>query len=193
MCVLCCRVLRELAGVEQHEFINQLCGDQALRLLTPQSKSGAMFFLSADERFLVRTITCAEKKLLLSLLQRYVEHINKCADDALAIHPTLHHAPPSQLAALGYSIVSRQHAQCYLPSRHAAFMLSPGTDSEQVVASYVAKGCFSYPCPLCCCRLARVCVCVAFRRQPNSLLTRFYGLHRVSATKGGVGKKVSSR
>jgi len=70
-------MLRELAGVEQHEFINQLCGDQALRLLAPQGRSGAMFFVSADRRFLVRTITCAEKKLLLSLLQRYAEHIHK--------------------------------------------------------------------------------------------------------------------
>lgn len=72
-----CRVLRELAGVEQHDFIDQLCGDQALRLLSPSAHSNAMFFLSADERFIVRTITCAEKKLLLSVLQRYAEHLRR--------------------------------------------------------------------------------------------------------------------
>lgn len=72
-----CRVLRELAGVEQHDFINQLCGDQALRLLSPPSHSDAMFFLSADERFIIRTITCAEKKVLLAVLQRYAEHLRR--------------------------------------------------------------------------------------------------------------------
>jgi hypothetical protein len=72
-----CRVLRELAGVEQHDFTNQLCGDQALRLLTPPGHTDAMFFLTTDERFLVRTITCAEQKLLLSLLQRYAEHLQR--------------------------------------------------------------------------------------------------------------------
>jgi 1-phosphatidylinositol-4-phosphate 5-kinase len=71
------RVLRELAGVEQHDFINQLCGDQALRLLNPPGHTDAMFFLTADERFLVRTITRAEQKLLLSLLQRYAEHLQR--------------------------------------------------------------------------------------------------------------------
>lgn len=70
-------MLREAAGVEQHDFINQLCGDQALRLLKPLGNSDAMFFLSADERFIVRTITLAEKKLLLSVLQRYTEHVRR--------------------------------------------------------------------------------------------------------------------
>lgn len=72
-------MLRELAGVEQHEFINKLCGEQALRLLSPPGHSDAMFFLSSDERFLVRTISCAEKRVLLSVLQRYAEHLRRCA------------------------------------------------------------------------------------------------------------------
>lgn len=71
-------MLRELAGVEQHEFINKLCGEQALRLLSPPGHSDAMFFLSSDERFLVRTISCAEKRVLLSVLQRYAEHLRRC-------------------------------------------------------------------------------------------------------------------
>lgn len=71
-------MLREVAGVEQHDFINQLCGDQALRLLTPPAHSSRnMFLLSSDGRFLVRTISCAEKKLLLGVLQRYTEHMQR--------------------------------------------------------------------------------------------------------------------
>jgi hypothetical protein len=70
-------VLRELAGVEQHDFIHQLCGEQALRLLSPPGHSDGMFFLSSDERFLVRTISCAEKKQLLAVLQRYAEHLRR--------------------------------------------------------------------------------------------------------------------
>jgi 1-phosphatidylinositol-4-phosphate 5-kinase len=70
-------MLRELAGVEQHDFISQLCGDQALRLLSSPGTRGAMFFLSADERFIVKTITRREGRLLLSLLQRYYEHMKK--------------------------------------------------------------------------------------------------------------------
>jgi hypothetical protein len=70
-------MLRESAGIEQHEFINQVCSDQSLQLLTPPGHSDAMFFLSADGRFLVRTIPHTEKRLLLSVLQRYAEHMQK--------------------------------------------------------------------------------------------------------------------
>lgn len=63
--------------MQQHEFIRQLCGDQALRLLAAPGKTGAILFVSADEQFLVKTITRAEGRTLLALLQRYAEHMKK--------------------------------------------------------------------------------------------------------------------
>lgn len=70
-----CRLLRELAGVLQHEYISQLCSDQALQLLAAPSKSGAIFFLSKDEKFMVKSVTRAESRLLLGILQQYTQHM----------------------------------------------------------------------------------------------------------------------
>jgi 1-phosphatidylinositol-4-phosphate 5-kinase len=48
--------MRELAEVTPADYIGQLASDQSLRLLASPGKSGSVFFLSADERFLVKTI-----------------------------------------------------------------------------------------------------------------------------------------
>jgi 1-phosphatidylinositol-4-phosphate 5-kinase len=64
------RRLRQLAGVSASSYLEQLCQHGALRLLGSPGKSGAMFFLSADEKFLVKTIHRDEFKLLARLLPR---------------------------------------------------------------------------------------------------------------------------
>lgn len=55
-----------------------------------------MFFLSADERFLVKTVTKAEGKLLRQLLQGYVDHVIRHPNTLLTRFYGLHRVAAAQ-------------------------------------------------------------------------------------------------
>ncbi|KAL3131311.1 hypothetical protein ABBQ38_000603 [Trebouxia sp. C0009 RCD-2024] len=52
-------------------------GDQALRELPSPGKSGSVFFLSHDDRFIIKTMRKNEVKLLLELLPKYYAHVER--------------------------------------------------------------------------------------------------------------------
>eukprot|EP00877_Chromochloris_zofingiensis_P010004 jgi/Chrzof1/5257/Cz15g19070.t1 len=84
------RKLREVSNVLASDYIQQLCSDQSLRLLNSPGKSGAVFFLSADDKFLVKTIRTAEYELLRQLLPKYYAHMARYSDSLLVKFYGLH-------------------------------------------------------------------------------------------------------
>lgn len=67
--------LREQFGIDNSDYLLSLTGDAALRLLGSPGKSGSVFFLSDDDRFLVKTVRKEEMRLLLELIPRYFRHM----------------------------------------------------------------------------------------------------------------------
>ena len=50
------RKLRSQFGIDAGEYVRSLCGDKALREMSSPGKSGSVFFLSHDERFVCKTM-----------------------------------------------------------------------------------------------------------------------------------------
>eukprot|EP00887_Chlorella_sp_A99_P001757 scaffold19.g1757.t1 len=67
------------------DYLLSLTGDAALNELASPGKSGSVFFLSDDDRFIVKTVRKEEMRLLMELLPRYFAHV--CAHpDTLLVH-----------------------------------------------------------------------------------------------------------
>ncbi len=60
-------------GVAQ-DYLLSLTGSRALRELPSPGKSGSVFYLSDDERFLVKTVSREEARLLLARIPAYFRH-----------------------------------------------------------------------------------------------------------------------
>lgn len=58
-----CRNLRELFKIDAADYMMSICGNDALRELSSPGKSGSVFFLSQDDRFMIKTLRRSEVKV----------------------------------------------------------------------------------------------------------------------------------
>lgn len=65
------RNLRNMYGITDADYMLSLGGSTALWQLNSPGKSGCMFFLSDDERFLVKTMRKTEIRTLITMLPEY--------------------------------------------------------------------------------------------------------------------------
>ncbi|GJN07844.1 hypothetical protein PR202_ga25712 [Eleusine coracana subsp. coracana] len=72
---LACRTLRKLFKVDPADYMLSLCGDDALRELSSPGKSGSFFYLTNDDRYMIKTMKKAEVKMLLKMLPAYYKHV----------------------------------------------------------------------------------------------------------------------
>jgi len=70
--------VRALFGISNQAFVQSIC-EQPLRALATPGKSGALFYLTADGRFILKTVSKGESKFLRSMLFEYIEHLKKMA------------------------------------------------------------------------------------------------------------------
>eukprot|EP00798_Chlamydomonas_sp_ICE-L_P000635 gene635-2071_t len=68
--------LRCMWGVHDAEYMLSLGGSAALWQLNSPGKSGCLFFLSDDEKFLIKTMRKTEIEVLLNMLPQYYKHIS---------------------------------------------------------------------------------------------------------------------
>jgi hypothetical protein len=61
-----CRNLRELFKIDAADYMMSICGNDALRELSSPGKSGSVFFLSQDDRFMIKTLRKSEVKVCAS-------------------------------------------------------------------------------------------------------------------------------
>lgn len=57
------RTLRMLFKVDAAEYMLSMCGNDSLRELSSPGKSGSFFYLSYDDRYMIKTIKKAEVKV----------------------------------------------------------------------------------------------------------------------------------
>jgi len=67
--------LRAAFGLDDGDYLLSLTGAGALRVLPSPGKSGSVFFLSDDDRFLVKTVSREEMRALLRLIPAYYDHV----------------------------------------------------------------------------------------------------------------------
>ena len=57
------RNLREMFKLDAAEYMMSICGDDGLRELSSPGKSGSIFYLSHDDRFVIKTLKKFELKV----------------------------------------------------------------------------------------------------------------------------------
>ncbi|KAF0913500.1 hypothetical protein E2562_023246 [Oryza meyeriana var. granulata] len=74
------RTLRKLFKVDPADYMLSLCGDEALRELSSPGKSGSFFYLTNDDRYMIKTMKKSEVKMLLKMLPAYYNHVRQFED-----------------------------------------------------------------------------------------------------------------
>ncbi|KAL6870668.1 hypothetical protein ACP4OV_014516 [Aristida adscensionis] len=74
-CPLVFRTLRKLFDVDPADYMLSICGDDALRELSSPGKSGSFFYLTNDDKYMIKTMKKAEVKVLLRMLPAYYKHV----------------------------------------------------------------------------------------------------------------------
>ena len=89
------RKLRSQFGIDAGEYVRSLCGDKALREMSSPGKSGSVFFLSHDERFVCKTMNKEEMTVLRRMMEKYHHHITTHKDTMVTRFYGLHRVKPS--------------------------------------------------------------------------------------------------
>nr|CAB3489067.1 unnamed protein product [Digitaria exilis] len=74
-CPLVFRTLRKLFDVDPADYMISICGDEALRELSSPGKSGSFFYLTNDDKYMIKTMKKSEVKVLLRMLPAYYKHV----------------------------------------------------------------------------------------------------------------------
>ncbi|GLT40542.1 hypothetical protein SLA2020_146680 [Shorea laevis] len=74
-CPVVFRTLRKLFKVDPADYMISICGNDALRELSSPGKSGSFFYLTNDDRYMIKTMKKAEVKVLLRMLSAYYNHV----------------------------------------------------------------------------------------------------------------------
>ncbi|XP_041003483.1 phosphatidylinositol 4-phosphate 5-kinase 2-like [Juglans microcarpa x Juglans regia] len=74
-CPVVFRHLRELFAIDPADYMLAICGNDALRELSSPGKSGSLFYLTQDDRFMIKTVKKSEVKVLIRMLPSYYQHV----------------------------------------------------------------------------------------------------------------------
>ncbi|MQL72435.1 hypothetical protein Taro_004775 [Colocasia esculenta] len=74
-CPVVFRSLRKLFKVDAADYMVSICGSDALRELPSPGKSGSCFYLTHDDRYMIKTIRKSQVKVLLRMLSAYYNHV----------------------------------------------------------------------------------------------------------------------
>ncbi|KAK9282784.1 hypothetical protein L1049_011005 [Liquidambar formosana] len=74
-CPLVFRTLRKLFKVDAADYMISICGNDALRELSSPGKSGSFFYLTNDDKYMIKTMKKSEVKVLLRMLPAYYNHV----------------------------------------------------------------------------------------------------------------------
>ncbi|KAK9153854.1 hypothetical protein Sjap_001334 [Stephania japonica] len=94
-CPMVFRNLREMFKIDAADYMMSICGNDALRVLSSPGKSGSMFFLSQDDRFMIKTLRKSEVKVLLRMLPDYHNHVRMYENTLITKFFGLHRIKPS--------------------------------------------------------------------------------------------------
>ncbi|XP_049397590.1 phosphatidylinositol 4-phosphate 5-kinase 6-like isoform X2 [Solanum stenotomum] len=84
------RALRMLFKVDAADYMLSICGNDALRELCSPGKSGSFFYLTNDDRYMIKTMKKAEVKVLLRMLHAYFSHVRSFDNTLMTKYFGLH-------------------------------------------------------------------------------------------------------
>ncbi|KAL2339836.1 hypothetical protein Fmac_007776 [Flemingia macrophylla] len=93
-CPMVFRQLRKLFQVDPADYMLSICGNDALRELSSPGKSGSFFYLTQDDRFMIKTVKKSEVKVLLRMLGSYYLHVSKYENSLLTKFYGVHCVKP---------------------------------------------------------------------------------------------------
>ncbi|XP_022725529.1 phosphatidylinositol 4-phosphate 5-kinase 7-like isoform X2 [Durio zibethinus] len=76
-CPMVFRNLREMFKLDAAEYMMSICGDDGLTQISSPGKSGSIFYLSLDDKFVIKTLKRSELKVLLKMLPKYYNHVKE--------------------------------------------------------------------------------------------------------------------
>ncbi|CAL0319768.1 unnamed protein product [Lupinus luteus] len=89
-CPVVFRYLRELFAIDPAHYMLAICGNDALREMSSPGKSGSFFYLTQDDRFIIKTLKKSEVKVLIRMLPSYYQHVcqykNSLVTKFLGVH-----------------------------------------------------------------------------------------------------------
>ncbi|CAM0876248.1 unnamed protein product [Alopecurus aequalis] len=94
-CPMVFRHMRELFAVDPADYMLAICGDDALRELSSPGKSGSFFYLTQDERFMIKTVKKSEVKLLIRMLPSYYKHVRRYKSSLITRFYGVHSVKPN--------------------------------------------------------------------------------------------------
>ncbi|KAH7431404.1 hypothetical protein KP509_08G046800 [Ceratopteris richardii] len=94
-CPVVFRHLRELFKIDTADYMLSICGNTGLRELSSPGKSGSVFYLSHDDRFMIKTMRKAEVKVLLGMLPNYYNHVQMYENTLITKFFGLHRIKPA--------------------------------------------------------------------------------------------------
>ncbi|ESW34790.1 hypothetical protein PHAVU_001G181400 [Phaseolus vulgaris] len=94
-CPMVFRNLREMFKIDAADYMMSICGNDTLRELSSPGKSGSVFFLSQDDRFMIKTLRMSEVKVLLRMLPDYHHHVKSYENTLITKFFGLHRIKPS--------------------------------------------------------------------------------------------------
>ncbi|CAA7398996.1 unnamed protein product [Spirodela intermedia] len=94
-CPMVFRNLREMFKLDAADYMVSICGSAALRELSSPGKSGSVFFLSQDDRFMIKTLRKSEVQVLLRMLPNYYHHVRTYDNTLITKFFGLHRVKPS--------------------------------------------------------------------------------------------------
>lgn len=94
-CPMVFRNLREMFKIDAADYMVSICGSDALRELSSPGKSGSVFFLSQDDRFMIKTLRKPEVQVLLQMLPEYYCHVHAYENTLITKFFGLHRVKPS--------------------------------------------------------------------------------------------------
>lgn len=74
-CPMVFRNLREMFKIDAADYMMSICAGNGLREVSSPGKSGSLFFVSQDEKFVIKTLRRSEQKILLKMLPNYYKHV----------------------------------------------------------------------------------------------------------------------
>ena len=68
----------------EKSFSPELNREQVFKTSEGSGKSGSFFFLTHDERFMIKTVNSSEREIMLDMLPSYIEHNLKYPDSLIS-------------------------------------------------------------------------------------------------------------
>ncbi|GLJ55708.1 hypothetical protein SUGI_1196660 [Cryptomeria japonica] len=94
-CPMVFRNLREMFKIDAADYMMSICGSAALRELSSPGKSGSVFYLSQDDRFMIKTLRKSEVQVLLRMLPNYHHHVRMRENTLITKFFGLHRIKPA--------------------------------------------------------------------------------------------------